>query len=123
MTRLERKVRVWQRRLRLTDWEITVEYNTDPDWRNYGDIGPIPGRKEAILTLSTHIPADRQDWVIVHEFVHLLIWPMNTVADAWSYSLPAKSRMTHAQQWVEVTEQVVDNLARLYAAEPPRPVE
>jgi len=122
VTRLERIVRKWQKRLQLDDWEITVEYNDDPEWPNWGIIAPVPGRKEAVLVLSTLAPPERREFIVVHELCHLLVLPLNTMADSWAGSIPAKSRPTHTQQWTEVTEQVVNSLTKLYLAEPPSPI-
>lgn len=123
MTRIERRLKVWQRRLHLTDWIISVEINPDKSWKNMAEVGPVPGRKEAVLTVAADLTAAELEYSLVHELTHLLLWPLNTLADAWEAALPAKSRPTHTQQWNEATEQVVDALARLYVAEPPRPVE
>jgi hypothetical protein len=119
MTRLERRLKFWQKKLNLEHWLIHLEINEDKEWGNYGEIAPIPGRCEAVLTIAAGCTAEEREWTLVHELCHLLIWPLNILADTWQQSLPQKSRATHTAQWVDATEQVVDVLARLYAVEPP----
>ncbi len=122
MTRIERRVLHWQRRLGLTEWVIHVEVNSDPAWAEKlcANIAPYPGRKEAILTISSlHESQAALEHTIVHELTHLLLEPVAALFESWRKSIPAQVRATYTEQGEETLEQVVDALARVYVAEPP----
>ena len=71
----------WQKRLRLQDWRVTVEYKRARDLSGEGrsaEIGYILNHKHAIITLADplDIPADFEYNVkrsLIHELLHIHI--------------------------------------------------
>ena len=122
MTRIERRVQHWQRRLGLSDWKIHVEINTDPAWgeKLFANIAPITGRKEAVLTISSlHETKADLEHTIVHELSHLMVEPLAALSQSWRKAVPAQVQETYDEQWEETIEQVVEAVAKVFVREPP----
>ena len=115
MTRkqIEATVRVWQTRLGLDGWKITVDYAETPD-DSYAEIKPDVAYDSATLILSPGYvgwtPAVA-NVTIVHELLHLLVRDIDaTVEDARSQLHPQASAQVEKRYEHEV-EGFVDRLA------------
>lgn len=121
MTRIERRVQFWQKRLGLSDWIIHVEINRDPSWAEemFANIAPISGRKEAVLTISSlYTNKEDLEHTIAHELCHLILEPVAVLAQSWRKTVPSQTKKTYDEQWEEVIEQVGDAIARRFVKEP-----
>ncbi|GGS06970.1 hypothetical protein GCM10008960_36590 [Deinococcus sedimenti] len=76
---LEALVRQWQGLLGLSDWTIRLDLVTfKRPWQS-GDIKVDPVHKAALLLLS-ETPFRDEEETIVHELVHVVLWPLDTAA-------------------------------------------
>lgn len=76
---LEALVRQWQGLLGLSDWTIRLDLMTfKRPWLS-GDIKVDPVHKTALLLLS-ETPFRDEEETIVHELVHVVLWPLDTAA-------------------------------------------
>lgn len=76
---LEHLTRQWQDLLGLTDWTIRLELVNFTRPHQSGDIKVDPVHKSALLLLS-RTPFRDEEETIVHELVHVVLWPLDTVA-------------------------------------------
>lgn len=74
----------WCRKLRLTNsWDVKLEFVEDPSWRKTGDFKVDCTDKKAILLLNTANPKQENlEEVIVHELLHLKMYPLDQVTES-----------------------------------------
>jgi len=78
----------WQERLRLRDWNITLEFvdaevlHRDEKEEFFAWTTSDPKRMEAIIELATRRPRKALEDVLVHELVHVLLSEMAAEAKA-----------------------------------------
>ena len=74
----------WCRKLRLVpEWEILLEFVEDPNWRKTGDFKVDCDDRKAILMLNAINPkSENMEEVIVHELLHLKLYPLDQVTEA-----------------------------------------
>ena len=74
----------WCKKLRLTpDWDVRLEWVDDPDWRKTGDFKVDCDDKKAILLLNRANPRQENfEEVILHELMHLKLYPLDQVTEA-----------------------------------------
>jgi len=77
--RLEALVKDWQRLLDLEHWTIRLELIRFNRPFQSGDIKVDPVHKTALLLLS-QTPFRDEEETIVHELVHVVLWPLDTAA-------------------------------------------
>ena len=69
---LIRLVRLWQKRLRLQDWDVTPIVRTVADMPDtLGEIAPDEGEMKAPMSIRE----DQGEATVVHELLHLRLWP------------------------------------------------
>lgn len=77
---VEDRVRHWQERLRLVDWEIRVEVKSrmaDAAWCQ-----AAPEYRQATLCFNPkRIPLADLDAFVVHELLHCHVWPLAAAAE------------------------------------------
>lgn len=73
----------WCRKLRLIPtWDITLEFVEDPTWRKTGDFKVDCDDRKAILLLNAASPKQENlEEVIVHELLHLKLYPLDQVTE------------------------------------------
>ncbi len=107
-------IQKWRPRLGLMDYEIgicvhnAVEEETDTDHHDSaGYISVFPELFVANMTINAwHIPnKKRLDYFVVHELVHITLWPLGTVIDA---SFGSKNSKTAS----DMVEQAVVKIAK-----------
>ena len=80
----ERLFDKWCRKLRITPaWDVRLEWVDDPAWRKTGDFKIDPDDRKAILLLNGYNPKQENvEEVIVHELMHLKMYPLDQVCES-----------------------------------------
>lgn len=80
----ERLFDKWCRKLRITPaWDVRLEWIDDPEWRKTGDFKIDPDDRKAILLLNGCNPKQEiMEEVIVHELMHLKMYPLDQVCES-----------------------------------------
>ena len=80
----ERLFDKWCRKLRITPaWDVRLEWVDDPAWRKTGDFKIDPDDRKAILLLNGCNPKQENvEEVIVHELMHLKMYPLDQVCES-----------------------------------------
>lgn len=77
---VEARVRHWQERLRLVDWEIRVV--TNARIAHAADCEAAPEYRQATLRFNPkRIPLADLDAYVVHELLHCHVWPLAAAAE------------------------------------------
>ena len=74
----------WIKKLRLVPtWDIRLEWVEDPEWRKTGDFKIDCDDKKAIILLNgTNPKQENMEEVLVHELMHLKLYPLDQVTEA-----------------------------------------
>lgn len=112
-------VKKWSQKLRITpDWDVKLEWVDDPTWRKTGDIKIDCDDKKAILLLNRRNPKQENlEEVIVHELMHLKMYPLDQVTESLiTSSFPEESpgRDFAYNQFFTTLEQTVEELAKCF---------
>ena len=118
----ERLFDKWCRKLRITPaWDVRLEWIDDPEWRKTGDFKIDPDDRKAILLLNGCNPKQEiMEEVIVHELMHLKMYPLDQVCESLITSTfkegSAASEFAYTQffQKLEVT---VEELTKCFLLE------
>lgn len=112
----------WCKKLRLVpDWDIRLEFVEDPNWRKTGDFKVDCDDKKAILLINGINPKQEiLEEVIVHELMHLKMYPLDQVTESLIVSqfeedTPA-SRFAYTQFFTAL-EQTVEELTKCWLLE------
>lgn len=110
------------RKLRITPaWDVKLEFVEDPAWRKTGDFKIDCDDRKAILLLNAASPRQENvEEVIVHELMHLKMYPLDQVTESLISSCfeeesPA-GRFAY-RQFFTTLEQTVEELAKCFLLE------
>lgn len=112
----------WCKKLRVTpDWDIKLELVEDAAWRKTGDFKVDCDDKKAILLLNIANPKQENlEEVIVHELMHLKMYPLDQVTESLIISSfkPNTPEYDFAyMQFFTALEQTVEELTKCYLLE------
>lgn len=112
----------WCRKLRLIPaWDVKLEFIEDPSWRKTGDFKVDCDDRKAILLLNAASPKQENlEEVIVHELMHLKLYPLDQVTESLILSgFEEGSREWNFAytQFFNALEQTVEELAKCYLLE------
>ncbi len=110
------------RKLRIvSDWDVALELVEDPGWRKTGDIRIDCEDKKAIVLLNAASPKQENlEEVIVHELLHLKMYPLDQVTESLITSNfeDGSPAMDFAyRQFFTALEQTVEELAKCFLLE------
>lgn len=112
----------WIKKLRLVpDWDIRLEWVEDPAWRKTGDFKIDCDDKKAIILLNAANPKQENlEEVLVHELMHLKLYPLDQVTEALIQSnfeegTPGYNLAYHG--FFTTLEQTVEELTKCYLLE------
>lgn len=73
----------WCQKLRIVpSWDVRLEFVDDPQWRKTGDFKIDCDDRKAILLLNAASPKQENlEEVIVHELLHLKLYPLDQVTE------------------------------------------
>ena len=119
---LQRLFEKYCKKLRLTPgWDIQLQFVEDPEWRKTGDIKIDCTDRKAILLLNAATPKQENlEEVIVHELMHLKMYPLDQVTESLIVSqfeegTPARSFAY--RQFFESLEVTVEELTKCFLLE------
>lgn len=74
----------WQKRLRLSDWDIRVHFDASlaVDLNCHGQANIWASRKAASIALDERMPATVVEDIVLHELLHVAFNTVQTVFDA-----------------------------------------
>lgn len=112
----------WCKKLRIVPgWDVMLEFVDDPTWRKTGDFKIDCDDRKAVLLLNTANPKqENPEEVIVHELLHLKMYPLDQVTEALIVSnfqegTPQWDFAYH--QFFTALEQTVEELTKCYLLE------
>lgn len=112
----------WSRKLRVVpDWDIRLEFVEDPLWNKTGDIKIDCDDKKAVLLLNIRAPRqENPEEVIVHELLHLKMYPLDQVTESLITSNFKEGTAEYEfayTQFFTALEQTVEELTKCYLLE------
>lgn len=112
----------WIKKLRLVpDWDICLEWVEDPAWRKTGDFKVDCTDKKAIILLNSANPKQENlEEVLVHELLHLKLYPLDQVTEALIQSNFEEGTNGYNLAYYgffETLEQTVEELTKCYLLE------
>ena len=110
------------RKLRLTPgWDIRLELIEDPAWCKTGDFKIDCDDRKAILLLNVLNPKqENPEEVIVHELMHLKLYPLDQVTESLitsHYEEGSPAQDFAYRQFFGALEQTVEELAKCFLLE------
>lgn len=112
----------WCKKLRiLPGWDVKLEWVRDPVWPKTGDFKVDCDDRKAILLLNAANPKEENlEEVIVHELMHLKLYPLDQVtqsliASQFEDGTPASDFA--CRQFFTSLEQTVEELAKCFLLE------
>ncbi len=112
----------WCKKLRLTPgWDLSLQFVDDPGWRKTGDFKIDCTDRKAILLLNSANPKQENlEEVIVHELMHIKMYPLDQVTESlitshFEEGTPAR-RFAYTQFFTAL-EQTVEELSKCFLLE------
>ena len=110
------------RKLRITPaWDVKLEFVEDPEWRKTGDFKIDCDDRKAILLLNAVDPKQENlEEVIVHELMHLKMYPLDQVTESLITSCFEEGSAAGDfayQQFFTTLEQTVEELTKCFLLE------
>lgn len=119
---IQERFAYWCGKLRLTPgWDVKLEWVDDPHWPKTGDFKIDCDDRKAILLLNAVNPKQENlEEVIVHELMHLKLYPLDQVTESLIVSqfeegTPARSFAY--RQFFESLEITVEELTKCFLLE------
>ena len=119
---IQRLFEKWCRKLRLIPtWDVSLEFVEDPTWRKTGDFKVDCDDRKAILLLNAASPKQENlEEVIVHELMHLKLYPLDQVTESLivsSFEEGSKEWNFAYRQFFSALEPTVEELAKCFLLE------
>ena len=110
------------RKLRITPaWDVKLEFVEDPAWRKSGDFKIDCDDRKAILLLNTANPKqENPEEVIVHELMHIKLYPLDQVTEsliASSFEKGSAASDFAYRQFFVALELIVEELTKCFLLE------
>lgn len=120
--KLQERFAYWCGKLRLTPgWDVKLEWVDDPDWPKTGDFKIDCDDRKAILLLNAASPKQENlEEVIVHELMHLKLYPLDQVTESLivsQFKEDTPARNFACRQFFESLEITVEELAKCFLLE------
>lgn len=117
--RLNERFDYWITKLRLKNqWDISLELITDKSFTKTGDFKVDPDDKKAVLLLNANNPYSLNlEEVIVHELLHLKLYPLDQITESLIESHYTEGTNEHNfvyGQFMTSLEQTVEELAKCF---------
>ena len=112
----------WCEKLRLKNsWDVKLEFVEDLSWRKTGDFKVDCDDRKAILLLNiTNPKQENLEEVIVHELLHLKMYPLDQVTESLIVSNYEEGSSTYNfayYQFFTTLEQTVEEMTKCFLME------
>ncbi|MBQ8836771.1 MAG: hypothetical protein IJ002_04610 [Clostridia bacterium] len=112
----------WSKKLRITpNWDIVLELVNDVNWSKTGDIKIDCTDQKAILLLNTTCPKQENiEEVIVHELLHLKMYPLDQVTESLiksNFTCDTPEYRFAYSQFFTALEQTVEEMTKCFLFE------
>lgn len=112
----------WLKKLRLVpDWDVALQWVEDPLWTKTGDIKIDCTDKKAIVLLNAVCPKQENlEEVLVHELMHLKLYPLDQVTEALiqsNFEEGSNGYKLAYHGFFETLEQTVEELTKCFLFE------
>ncbi|MBQ4578044.1 MAG: hypothetical protein IJA84_03175 [Clostridia bacterium] len=112
----------WLKKLRLVpDWNVALQWVEDPLWTKTGDIKIDCTDKKAIVLLNAVRPKQENlEEVLVHELMHLKLYPLDQVTEALiqsNFEEGSNGYKLAYHGFFETLEQTVEELTKCFLFE------
>jgi len=109
----------WITKLRLKNqWDISLELVNDQSFQKTGDFKVDPDDRKAVLLLNANNPHHLNlEEVIVHELLHLKLYPLDQITESLIDSHYTKGTNAHSfvnTQFMTSLEQTVEELTKCF---------
>ncbi len=120
--KLQELIEKYCRKLRITPgWDVKLELVDDPAWSKSGDCKIDCDDRKAILLLNVRNPRqENQEEVIVHELMHLKMYPLDQVTESLitsHFEEGTPARDFAYTQFFTALEQTVEELTKCFLLE------
>ncbi|MCR5808208.1 MAG: hypothetical protein K6G56_01450 [Clostridiales bacterium] len=110
------------RKLRISpQWDVKLELVRDPEWRKTGDFKIDCDDRKAILLINSANPRNANlEEVIVHELMHIKLYPLDQVTESLivsNFGEGTPAREFAYTQFFTALEQTVAELAKCFLLE------
>lgn len=106
---VQARVRFWKKRLRLTDWSLSVEFGKMDDGADAACSAAPEYRHATLHFCLEQIPLADMDHYVCHELLHTLVWPLANAA----HTMAAGDKVK--EEWVRNEEEgLVTALEKLF---------
>lgn len=112
----------WTKKLRIVPaWDVKLEFVEDPTWRKTGDFKIDCDDRKAVLLLNAVNPKqENMEEVIVHELLHLKMYPLDQVTESLivsTFDEGSAAQNFAYMQFFTALEQTVEELTKCYLLE------
>lgn len=112
----------WLQKLRITPvWDVKLELADTEDFKKTGDIRIDCDDRKAVLLLNARNPRQENlEEVIVHELMHLKMYPLDQVTESLiesAFPEEAKARSFAYMQFFVALEQTVEEMSKCFLLE------
>ena len=119
---IEAVFRKYCQKLRITPpWDVKLEFVDDPAWTKTGDFKIDCDDRKAILLLNAANPKQENfEEVIVHELMHLKLYPLDQVTESLiesNFGDGSAAQDFAYRQFFGALEQTVEELAKCFLLE------
>ena len=121
-TALEELFEKYVKKLRITPaWDVRLEFVDDPAWPKTGDFKIDCDDRKAILLINAADPKQENlEEVIVHELMHIKMYPLDQVTESLIESCFEEGSRAHdfaCRQFFTALEQTVEELTKCFLTE------
>lgn len=112
----------YTQKLRIVpEWDIRLEFVDDEGWKKTGDFKIDPTDKKAIILLNGTNPKDENiEETIVHELMHIKMYPLDQVCESLIINMfkkASKEQNFAYQTFFEALEVTVEELTKCFLLE------
>lgn len=112
----EKSLKKWQTRLGFPDWEFEVkviEFKRPDGFLQDGDIIVNYPKKQATILIGTILKAPVEE-IIVHELVHLILWPLDRKTTSIIKLLPKSKQKKGLDDFLGKLEKTAAKITKVF---------
>lgn len=112
---LEDLMRLWQKKLEMSDWELDlkiVDFKRKNDYRQSGDFIANPEKKTASILMTWDPWRGDEEYTLVHEMIHVLFYDYDKYSENLILKTCKPFEMEH-DLYMDKLEKTVHHITRI----------